>query len=112
LVSSPPCPEGGIEVGTPDAVARANGPGLIGTRFGGTYQELAVTWGSDYILGTVPTDIFMNTVDVAIPLGQFSTTDYVLVKRAGRSSRATRLVVDAGATIRYGRIAGPSTEGC
>jgi Fibrillar collagen C-terminal domain len=68
----------GIEVGTPDAVARANGPGLIGTRFGGTYQELAVTWGSDYIRANVPTDIFVNTVDVAIPLGQFSTSDPTL----------------------------------
>jgi hypothetical protein len=86
----------GVIVGKPEAVAHASGPGLIGTRFGGTYHELAVTWGSDYARATVPADIFMNTVDVAIPLGQFSTSDPTLagwVSAAGgaifcRASRA------------------------
>ncbi len=87
----------GIEVGTPDAVARATGPGLIGTRFSGTYRELAITWGGDYARMTVPGDIFVNSVDVAIPVGQFTTSDSTLagwVSAGGgavfcRASRAT-----------------------
>ena len=87
----------GVEVGTADAVAQGSGSGLIGTRFAGTYRELAITWGSDYARGTVPADIFVNTVDVSIPMGQFSTSDPTLagwVSAAGgaifcRAARAT-----------------------
>jgi hypothetical protein len=87
----------GIEVGTADAVARGNGPGLIGTRFNGLYGEFAVTWGNAYARMTVPTDIFLNSVDVAMAVGAFQTSDATLaqwVSAAGgaifcRASRAT-----------------------
>jgi hypothetical protein len=87
----------GIEVGTVDAVAHASGPGLIGARFDGTYHELAVTWGQDYARMTVPADVFVNQVDVAIPVGGFATSDPQLagwVSSAGganfcRAARAT-----------------------
>jgi hypothetical protein len=87
----------GILVGSPETVANGSGPGLIGAIFNGTYQELAVTWGSEFARMTVPQDIFVNDVNVAIPCGGFVTNDPLLsgwVSDAGgavfcRASRAT-----------------------
>jgi hypothetical protein len=68
----------GVEVGTADAVARGTGPGLIGIRFQGLYAELAITWGADYARMSVPAEIFVNSVDVAMPVGKFSTSNATL----------------------------------
>jgi hypothetical protein len=68
----------GLEVGTPESVARGTGPGLVGPRFQGLYTELAITWGAEYARMTVPREIFVNTVDLAIPAGNFSTNDPTL----------------------------------
>jgi hypothetical protein len=88
----------GVEVATPAAVARATAPGLIGARFAGTYNDLAITWGSDFArMIVVSSEIFTNEIDTAIPLAQFETSDARLaswVSSAGgaifcRASRAT-----------------------
>jgi hypothetical protein len=68
----------GIEFGTPEAVARGMGPGLIGVRFQGLYGELRITWGASYAQMSVPREIFANSVDLAIPAGNFSTSDPTL----------------------------------
>jgi hypothetical protein len=88
----------GVETGTPEAVAHASGPGLVGARFAGTYNNLAITWGTDYArMVVVSSEIFANQVDTAIPLAQFQTSDPNLsswVASAGgaifcRAARAT-----------------------
>ncbi|MDP9037211.1 MAG: hypothetical protein M3O50_20630 [Myxococcota bacterium] len=80
----------GVEVGGPDAVANASGAGLVGVRFNGHYGELAVTWGADYARMSVTKDVFVNQVDVAMPVGRFVTSNATL---AGWVSAAGGAVV-------------------
>jgi hypothetical protein len=87
----------GVEVGTADGVARGTAAGLIGARFLGLYHELAITWGAAYARMSVPAEVFVNVVEVAMPVGNFSTNDATLggwVSTAGgallcRAARAT-----------------------
>jgi hypothetical protein len=65
----------GIEVPTPNAVANASGPALIGPRFNGLYKELWINWGTTFARMIVSRDIFVNSVDTAIPLANFVTSD-------------------------------------
>jgi hypothetical protein len=87
----------GVEVGDPAMLANQQGTGLIGSRFSGKYTELAVVWGTDYIRMTVTRDVFVNEVDLAIPVTNFATSNATMlgwVSKAGgaffcRASRAT-----------------------
>jgi hypothetical protein len=69
----------GIEVGTPISLSRASGAALVGVRFDGLYKELWINWGSTFARMTVPRDIFTNTVDTAIPVTNFVTSDAKIV---------------------------------
>jgi len=69
----------GIEVPTPTAVANASGPSLIGLRFNGLYKELWINWGTTFARMTVSRDVFVNTVDTAIPVTNFVTSDAKIV---------------------------------
>jgi Fibrinogen beta and gamma chains, C-terminal globular domain len=69
----------GIEVPTPTAVANASGHSLIGVRFNGLYKELWINWGNTFARMTVTRDIFVNTVDTAIPVTNFVTSDAKIV---------------------------------
>jgi len=87
----------GVEVGDPAMVANQQAAGLFGSRFSGKYTELAIVWGPDYMRMTVGRDVFVNEVDLAIPLTNFVTSNTTMsgwVTTAGgaifcRASRST-----------------------
>jgi hypothetical protein len=68
----------GVEVGDPAMIANQKVAGLLGTRFSGKYTELAITWGTDVMRLTVGRDIFVNEVDLAIPVTSFVTSNNTL----------------------------------
>jgi hypothetical protein len=84
----------GVEVGDPDKVANQQGTGLFGSRFSGKYTDLAVVWGTDYIRMTPARDVFVNEVDLAIPVTNFVTSSATMLgwvmKAGARSSAAPR----------------------
>jgi hypothetical protein len=65
----------GVEVPTPTAVANASGAALIGPRFNGLYKELWINWGTTFARMTVARDIFVNSVDTAMTVTNFVTSD-------------------------------------
>jgi hypothetical protein len=65
----------GIEVGDPAMLANKKGVALFGSRFAGKYTELAVVWGTDYMRMTVGRDVFVNEVDLAIPVTNFVSSN-------------------------------------
>jgi hypothetical protein len=65
----------GIEVPTATAIANASGAALIGVRFNGLYKELWINWGTTFARMTVARDVFVNSVDTAIPVTNFVTND-------------------------------------
>jgi len=68
----------GVEVGDPTMVANKQAAGLVGTRFGGKYTDLAIMWGTDVMRMTVGRDVFVNEVDLAIPVTNFFTSNATL----------------------------------
>lgn len=59
------------------ALAAGTASGLIGKRFIGKYTSVRIEWGASALQFTkAPAfDLFANTVDLAVPLTAFSTTD-------------------------------------
>ncbi len=65
----------GVEVGNPTMVANGQAAGLFGSRFSGKYSELAILWGQDFMRMTVGRDVFVNEVDLAIPVTNFISSN-------------------------------------
>ena len=59
------------------ALASGASSGLVGKRFVGKYTSVRIAWGASNIVFTKPVtfDLFANTVNLAVPLTAFSTTE-------------------------------------
>jgi hypothetical protein len=71
----------GIDTLNPSALAAGTDSGIIGTRFGGAYAEIAITWGPRYIRFAKPVgfDMFGNVVDTSVNLSGLSTSENQLM---------------------------------
>jgi hypothetical protein len=78
----------GVEVGDPATLAFKQRAGLIGPRFSGKYTELAITWGADVMRMTVGRDVFVNEVDLAIPVTGFVTSNATMSGWVGQAGGA------------------------
>jgi hypothetical protein len=82
-----------LNVGDPGAAALGESSALIGVQFSGLYREVRLNWSgtsSGFIRFAIDQDMFAGTIDTAIPISDFSTSD---------ASLASWVSADGGATL-------------
>jgi hypothetical protein len=66
------------EEGLASEIAQLAGNGLIGVRFAGLYEEVRILWQGEstgFVQFRPERELFVNTVDTAIPIQDFTTSD-------------------------------------
>ncbi|MBW2736647.1 MAG: hypothetical protein JRH20_30025, partial [Deltaproteobacteria bacterium] len=67
----------GVESGSPEAIAKQEAPGILGVLFAGRYTQVKVLWGEEQIVFSPSKEIFLDQVDLAIPLTDLTSSDAV-----------------------------------
>ncbi len=79
------------EEGLASEIAQLEGSGLMGLRFAGLYEEVRIVWQGEsegYAQFRPQRELFVNTVDTAIPVDDFETSDAALSDWVGTAGAA------------------------